>query len=92
MQPYMLLPLYLLILLAYVIISLIDMWKSYTATSNSSDFLFFILTIVALFAGFLLAPILSLLFHWKRHRLKRNIGLVLFLILIIAYIVRFFIS
>ena len=48
--------LFTLALLVYVIVSLVDMWKSYTRTSSKTDFLFFILTLITLFVGFLLSP------------------------------------
>ncbi|MCT4780879.1 MULTISPECIES: hypothetical protein [Exiguobacterium] len=70
-------PLFLLVLLTYVIISLVDMWRSYTRTSASTDFVFFIVTLVSLFVGFVLSPVLSLVFQWKRSRIKRIIGLII---------------
>ncbi|WP_393964687.1 hypothetical protein [Exiguobacterium sp. S22-S28] len=69
--------LFTLALLVYVIVSLVDMWKSYTRTSSKTDFLFFILTLITVFVGFLLSPFLSLAFQWKRSRAKRIIGLLL---------------
>ena len=69
--------LFTLALLVYVIVSLVDMWKSYTRTSSKTDFLFFILTLITLFVGFLLSPFLSLAFQWKRSRTKRIIGILL---------------
>ncbi|MET4655295.1 amino acid transporter [Exiguobacterium sp. PvP048] len=69
--------LFTLALLVYVIVSLVDMWKSYTRTSSKTDFLFFILTLITLFIGFLVSPFLGLAFQWKRSRTKRIIGILL---------------
>ncbi len=69
--------LFTLALLVYVVVSLFDMWKAYTRTSSKTDFLFFILTLITLFIGFLASPFLALAFQWKRSRAKRVIGILL---------------
>ncbi|WP_455687231.1 hypothetical protein [Exiguobacterium artemiae] len=79
-------------LLVYVIVSLVDMWKSYTRTSSKTDFLFFILTLITAFVGFLLSPFLSLAFQWKRSRAKRIIGLLLIAVPVGLILVSSFLS
>ncbi|MGE6555823.1 hypothetical protein [Exiguobacterium artemiae] len=82
--------LFTLALLVYVIVSLVDMWKSYTRTSSKTDFLFFILTLITIFVGFLLSPFLALAFQWNRSRAKRIIGILLIGIpLILVLVSRF---
>ena len=64
--------------LAYVIKSLIDMWRDYSTTKNDTTLLLFILNIVGLFlSGALVSMIVAIIFYWNRSRSMRTLGIVL---------------
>lgn len=77
--------------LVYLIKSLIDMWREYTATKNETVLLLFILNIVGLFlSGSLLSMIVAIIFYWNRSKKMRNLGIFLLIagpILFILFII-----
>lgn len=70
--------------LVYIIISLIDMWKSYSRDQNQTSLLFFIISLIGVFlSGSFISFILAIIFYWNRARRKSWMGIGL----IIAWIV-----
>ena len=64
--------------LAYLIKSLIDMWRDYSTTKNDTVLLLFILNIVGLFlSGALVSMIVAIIFYWSRSKSMRTLGIVL---------------
>lgn len=68
------------VLLAYTLMSLYDMWQVYRTTSKLWMFVLFLATLISLIVAFFVAPVLALFFYWSRHPLKRNIGIVLLIV------------
>jgi len=68
------------VLLAYTLMSLYDMWQVYRITSKLWMFVLFLATLISLIVAFFVAPVLALFFYWSRHQLKRNIGIVLLIV------------
>ena len=68
------------VLLAYTLMSLYDMWQVYRITSKLWIFVLFLATLISLVVAFFVAPVLALFFYWSRHSLKRNIGIVLLIV------------
>ncbi|WP_214892518.1 hypothetical protein [Exiguobacterium sp. H66] len=74
--------------LVYIIISLIDMWKSYSRDQNQTSLLFFIISLVGIvLSGPFISLILAIVFYWNRARTKSWMGIGLIIAAIILAIV-----
>lgn len=74
--------------LVYIIISLIDMWKSYSRDQNQTSLLFFIISLVGIvLSGPFISLILAIVFYWNRARSKSWMGIGLIIAAIILAIV-----
>ncbi|ASI36249.1 MULTISPECIES: hypothetical protein [unclassified Exiguobacterium] len=74
--------------LVYIIISLIDMWKSYSRDQNQTSLLFFIISLIGVFlSGSFISFILAIIFYWNRVRRKSWMGIGLIIAAIVLAIV-----
>ncbi|VWX35959.1 hypothetical protein [Exiguobacterium oxidotolerans] len=74
--------------LVYIIISLIDMWKSYSRDQNQTSLLFFIISLVGIvLSGPFISLILAIIFYWNRARSKSWMGIGLIIAAIILAII-----
>ncbi len=74
--------------LVYIIISLINMWKSYSRDQNQTSLLFFIISLVGIvLSGPFISLILAIVFYWNRARTKSWMGIGLIIAAIILAIV-----
>ncbi|WP_215193076.1 hypothetical protein [Exiguobacterium sp. s95] len=74
--------------LVYIIISLIDMWKSYSRDQNQTSLLFFIISLVGIvLSGPFISLILAIVFYWNRARSKSWMGIGLIIAAIVLAIV-----
>ncbi|WP_214768844.1 hypothetical protein [Exiguobacterium sp. s133] len=74
--------------LVYIIISLIDMWKSYSRDQNQTALLFFIISLIGIvLSGPFISLILAIIFYWNRVRRKSWMGIGLIIAAIVLAIV-----
>ncbi|WP_214804300.1 MULTISPECIES: hypothetical protein [unclassified Exiguobacterium] len=74
--------------LVYIIISLIDMWKSYSRDQNQTSLLFFIISLIGVFlSGSFISFILAIIFYWNRVRRKSWMGIGLIIAAIVLAII-----
>lgn len=73
---------------AYLIISLIDMWKAYSRNQDQTALLFFIISIIGIFiSGSFISYVLAIIFYWNRARGKSWLGIGLILVSIVLAII-----
>ena len=73
---------------AYLIISLIDMWKAYSRNQDQTALLFFIISIIGIFiSGSFISYVLAIIFYWNRARGKSWLGIGLILVSIFLAII-----